>query len=289
MKLPSIWSVRSRSYRGYDFIQWSLGDEAVKRISLSLYIPNQDVMRFVTTKLRDKTVVVATVIGSSSSKDWPVMHPRVRKSWCLHKILISDTSQSGIKQRRTRGSWSQWWPPLEANDRSATLSISILFCLCWLFPRRVALSLSPSSTMRRRSSTNSNNANWHVTPLSQQRQTLGQGGQRAKGGNTLRENLVYKPNARPTTRFLVARHFFADLTASVILDKQSIRAGTLLFPFCSDTYSEKATLLFDIIYIRFEIVNWEIQSNFIVWNSYQNLCSTSSLLIKDLLRSLIYA
>lgn len=71
----------------------------------------------------------------------------VRKSRCLHKILISDTSQSRIKGAyRVHGvnDWAQGSPFQSSLSSSYTvhhqprpLYLSLLYiCLCWLFPRR---------------------------------------------------------------------------------------------------------------------------------------------------------
>lgn len=61
-------------------------------------------MSFVTTIQGDKAIVESAVIGFLRGKrvgggGGGNASARGRKSWCLHKILISDTSQSGIRYK----------------------------------------------------------------------------------------------------------------------------------------------------------------------------------------------
>lgn len=96
-------------------------------------------MSFVTTIQGDKAIVESAVIGFLRGKrvggGGGNASARGRKSWCLHKILISDTSQSGI---RYKGSCEEGSLLRYSRARARhSISISILFCLRWLFPRRV--------------------------------------------------------------------------------------------------------------------------------------------------------
>lgn len=94
-------------------------------------------MSFVTAIQGDKAIVESAVIGFLRGKrvggGGGNASARGRKSWCLHKILISDTSQSGI---RYKGSCEEG-SLLRYSRARHSMSISILFCLRWLFPRRV--------------------------------------------------------------------------------------------------------------------------------------------------------
>lgn len=70
---------------------------------INRYIPGAVIktqMSSVTTIQGDKTIVESAVIGFPRERGRRSnASARSRKSWCLHKILISDTSQSGIRYK----------------------------------------------------------------------------------------------------------------------------------------------------------------------------------------------
>lgn len=158
-------------------------------------------MSFVTTIQGDKAIVASAVIGFLRGKrvggSGGNISARGRKSWCLHKILISDTSQSGI---RYKGSYEKG----VSYDIRARLYLSLFYFVCVGFSHEGS---SPTHRVRPPpfailSSTNSNNANWHVTPLSQQRQTYHARGVIEGGvGYALRDRL----GTRKDTSFLSPR------------------------------------------------------------------------------------
>lgn len=88
---------------------------------------------FVTTIQGDKAIVESAVIGFLRGKrvgggggGGGNASARGRKSWCLHKILISDTSQSGI---RYKGSCEEGSLSYDIFAR-AILYLSLFYFVC---------------------------------------------------------------------------------------------------------------------------------------------------------------
>lgn len=76
---------------------------------------------------RDKAIVEsAVIVFPTSERRGAAGRARSRKSWCLHKILISDTSQSGISDK---GGY-EGGGSARLRDIRAPLYLSLFYFVC---------------------------------------------------------------------------------------------------------------------------------------------------------------